>query len=163
MEAAHQGAAGRLRSLPTRLIDHTALLAGRATEQALAGTGSRRHHYAVLTTLKEGGATSQAELGRRTGIDRSDIVAVLNDLVGRGFVERVTDPGDRRRNIVSLADPGRQHLGELDHRLDLAQQDLLAALTAAERRTLISLLGRILDDHATRPAGNSPASVSRNR
>ncbi|WP_280460793.1 MarR family winged helix-turn-helix transcriptional regulator [Nocardia carnea] len=153
MEAAHQGAAGRLRSLPTRLINQTALLADRATEQAMAGTGSRRYHYAVLTTLHEGGATSQAELGRRTGIDRSDIVAVLNDLVARGFVERAADPDDRRRNIVNLAGPGREHLRELDRRLDLAQQDLLAALSAAERRTLVTLLGRILDDHATRPAG----------
>ncbi|MBF6351714.1 MULTISPECIES: MarR family winged helix-turn-helix transcriptional regulator [Nocardia] len=153
MEAAHQGAASRLHSLPTRLINQTALLADRATEQAMAGTGSRRYHYAVLTTLHEGGASSQAELGRRTGIDRSDIVAVLNDLVARGFVERATDPGDRRRNIVNLAEPGRDHLRELDRRLDLAQQDLLAALSAAERRTLVALLGRILDDHATRAAG----------
>lgn len=153
MEAAYQGAAGRLRSLPTRLINHAARLAGRATEQAMAGTGSRRYHYAVLTTLCEGGAASQAELGRRTGIDRSDIVAVLNDLVARGFVDRAADPDDRRRNIVNLADPGREHLRELDRKLDLAQQDLLAALSATERRTLVTLLGRILDDHATRPAG----------
>lgn len=153
MEAAHQGATSRLRSLPTRLINNTAILADRATEQALAGTGSRRYHYAVLTTLQEGGATSQAELGRRTGIDRSDIVAVLNDLVARGFVDRGPDPGDRRRNIVQLAEPGRDHLRELDRRLDLAQKDLLSALSAAERRTLVTLLGRILDDHATRTAG----------
>lgn len=153
MEAVHQGVAGRLRRLPTRLINQTALLATRATEQAMAGSGSRRYHYAVLTTLHEGGAGSQAELGRRTGIDRSDIVAVLNDLVARGFVERTVDPGDRRRNIVNLAVPGREHLRELDRRLDLAQQDLLAALSAAERRTLVTLLGRILDDHAARPAG----------
>lgn len=119
----------------------------------MTGTGSRRYHYVVLTTLDEGGASSQAELGRRTGIDRSDIVAVLNDLVARGFVERATDPGDRRRNIVNLAEPGREHLRELDRRLDLAQRDLLAALSAAERRTLVALLGRILDDHATRVAG----------
>ncbi|MGI5220167.1 MarR family winged helix-turn-helix transcriptional regulator [Nocardia sp. CA-290969] len=154
MDAAHQGAAGRLRSLPMRLIDQTAVLAGRATEQALAGTGSRRHHYAVLTTLREGGATGQADLGRRTGIDRSDIVAVLNDLVGRGFVERTADPDDRRRNIVTLAGLGRDHLAELDRRLDGAQRDLLAALSAAERRSLVTMLGRILDDHAARGAGS---------
>ncbi|MFI5716718.1 MarR family winged helix-turn-helix transcriptional regulator [Nocardia sp. NPDC051750] len=154
MDAAHQGAASRLRSLPTRLINQTALLAERATEQALAGTGSRRYHFAVLTTLRDGGASSQAELGRRTGIDRSDIVAVLNDLVARGFVQRSADPDDRRRNIVTLADLGGEHLDELDRRLDGAQQDLLAALSAAERRTLVALLGRILDDHAGRSAGS---------
>ncbi|MGW5383758.1 MarR family winged helix-turn-helix transcriptional regulator [Nocardia sp. NPDC003963] len=147
MKIAHQDVPGRLRSLPTRLINQAALLADRATEQALADTGSRRYHYAVLTTLRDGGPASQAELGRRTGIDRSDIVAVLNDLVARGFADRTADPDDRRRNIVTLADPGAAHLAELDRRLDLAQDELLAALSAAERRTLVTLLTRILDDH----------------
>lgn len=147
MKIAHEDVPGRLRSLPTRLINQTALLADRATEQALADTGSRRYHYAVLTTLREAGAASQAELGRRTKIDRSDMVAVLNDLVARGFADRTADPDDRRRNIVTLTAAGRGHLDELDRRLDRAQDELLTALTAPERRTLVALLTRILDAH----------------
>ncbi|MET8797528.1 MarR family transcriptional regulator [Nocardia sp. NPDC004568] len=152
MKIAHEDVPGRLRSLPTRLINQTALLADRATEQALADTGSRRYHYAVLTTLREAGAASQAELGRRTGIDRSDMVAVLNELVARGFAVRAADPEDRRRNIVTLTEPGSAHLDELDRRLDRAQDELLTALSAAERRTLVGLLTRILDAHATATA-----------
>ncbi|MEU4838474.1 MarR family winged helix-turn-helix transcriptional regulator [Nocardia testacea] len=147
MKIAHEDVPGRLRSLPTRLINQTALLADRATEQALADTGSRRYHYAVLTTLREAGAASQAELGRRTGIDRSDMVAVLNELVARGFADRAADPGDRRRNIVTLTASGSAHLDDLDRRLDRAQDELLAGLSAAERRTLVGLLTRILDAH----------------
>lgn len=149
MKIAHEDVPGRLRSLPTRLINQTALLADRATEQALADTGSRRYHYAVLTTLREAGAASQAELGRRTGIDRSDMVAVLNELVARGFADRAADPGDRRRNIVTLTASGSAHLDDLDRRLDRAQDELLAGLSAAERRTLVGLLTRILDAHTT--------------
>ncbi|TQM26094.1 MarR family winged helix-turn-helix transcriptional regulator [Nocardia bhagyanarayanae] len=148
MEIAHKGVAGRLRALPTRLINQVAIVADRATERALEDTGSRRHHYALLTTLREFGPASQADLGRRTRIDRSDIVAALNDLADRGFVERSPDPGDRRRNIVTLTRPGDRHLDDLDGRLDTAQDELLAALSAAERRQLVGLLTRILDDHS---------------
>ncbi|MCP2280632.1 DNA-binding transcriptional regulator, MarR family [Nocardia amikacinitolerans] len=148
MEIAHNGVAGRLRALPTRLINQVALVADRATERALEDTGSRRHHYALLTTLREFGPASQADLGRRTRIDRSDIVAALNDLADRGFVERNPDPGDRRRNIVTLTRSGARHLDDLDGRLDTAQDELLAALSAAERRQLVGLLTRILDDHS---------------
>ncbi|MCP2292479.1 MarR family winged helix-turn-helix transcriptional regulator [Nocardia amikacinitolerans] len=148
MEIAHNGVAGRLRALPTRLINQVALVADRATERALEDTGSRRHHYALLTTLREFGPASQADLGRRTRIDRSDIVAALNDLADRGFVERNPDPGDRRRNIVTLTRPGARHLEDLDVRLDAAQDELLAALSAADRRQLVGLLTRILDDHS---------------
>ncbi|MGW4069971.1 MarR family winged helix-turn-helix transcriptional regulator [Nocardia grenadensis] len=156
MKIAHEDVPGRLRSLPTRLINQTALLAARATEQALADTGSRRYHYAVLTTLREAGAASQAELGRRTGIDRSDMVAVLNELVARGFTAREADPEDRRRNIVTLTEAGIAHLADLDRRLDRAQDELLAALSAAERRTLVGLLTRILDAHTESAARGRP-------
>ncbi|WP_309138533.1 MarR family winged helix-turn-helix transcriptional regulator [Nocardia cyriacigeorgica] len=149
MEIADDGVADRLRVLPTRLINQVALLGDRAAERALEHTGSRRHHYALLTTLREFGPASQAELGRRTHIDRSDIVAALNDLAARGFIERTPDPADRRRNIVTITAAGADHLDDLDHRLDRAQDELLAALTASERRTLVGLLTRVLDDHTS--------------
>ncbi|MEV0295540.1 MarR family transcriptional regulator [Nocardia sp. NPDC050710] len=148
MDIAHEGVAGRLRALPTRLINQVAIVADRTSERALDTTGSRRHHYALLTTLREFGPDSQAELGRRTRIDRSDIVAALNDLAERGFIERSPDPGDRRRNIVTITRAGTGHLDELDQRLDAAQDELLRALSATERRELVGLLTRILDDHS---------------
>ena len=148
MEIAHDGAADRLRALPTRLVNQVAIVADRATDRALEHTGSRRHHYALLTTLRAFGPDSQAELGRRTRVDRSDIVAALNDLAERGFVERSPDPGDRRRNIVTMTDSGARHLAELDRRLDTAQDELLAGFSAAERAELVELLTRILDHHS---------------
>lgn len=148
MEIAHHAAAARLRALPTRLVNQVGLIADRLTERALDDTGSRRHHYALLTTLREFGPASQADLGRRTHIDRSDIVAAVNDLVARGFARRSPDPGDRRRNIVTVTGAGERHLGELDRRLDHAQDELLGALSEPERRQLIGLLTRILDDHS---------------
>ncbi|WP_328411568.1 MarR family winged helix-turn-helix transcriptional regulator [Nocardia sp. NBC_00403] len=148
MDIAHEGAPRRLRALPTRLVNQVAIVADRAAERALETTGSRRHHYALLVALREFGPASQADLGRRTRIDRSDIVAALNDLAERGFVERSPDPADRRRNTVTLTAAGARHLAELDQRLDGAQDELLAALSSPERAELVRLLTKILDDHA---------------
>ncbi|WP_433663571.1 MarR family winged helix-turn-helix transcriptional regulator [Nocardia sp. CA-128927] len=145
MEISHEGAPARLRALPTRLVNQVALVANRATERALNATGSRRYHYALLAALGEFGSISQADLGRRTRIDRSDIVATVNELADRGFVERSPDPTDRRRKIVTITDAGSAHLAELDERLAGAQDELLAGLNAAERAELVRLLTRILD------------------
>ncbi|MFC9433906.1 MarR family winged helix-turn-helix transcriptional regulator [Nocardia sp. NPDC057030] len=145
MEISQQGAPARLRALPTRLVTQVALVANRATERALNATGSRRYHYALLASLGEFGAISQADLGRRTRIDRSDIVATVNELAERGFVERSPDEGDRRRKIVTITDAGTAHLAELDERLAGAQDELLAGLDPAERAELVRLLTRILD------------------
>ncbi|MEU7633294.1 MarR family winged helix-turn-helix transcriptional regulator [Nocardia sp. NPDC049220] len=88
-------------------------------------------------------------MGRRTHIDRSDIVAAVNDLAHRGFVERSPDPVDRRRNIVALTAAGTRHLDDLDAHLADAQDELLAGFSSADRRTLVTLLTRIIDTHSS--------------
>ncbi|MFE5289940.1 MarR family winged helix-turn-helix transcriptional regulator [Nocardia sp. NPDC056611] len=148
MDTAPEGASGRLRALPTRLLGQAAIIANRCTEKALEPTGSRRYHYALLATLDEHGPLSQADAGRRTGIDRSDVVSAVNDLADRGLVTRTPDPADRRRNTLTLTRAGRAHLTELDERLEAAQRELLPGFTAAERANFVLTLNRILESHA---------------
>lgn len=148
MENAENRVPARLRALPSRLINHVATTANRLVDQALAVTGSRRYHYALLAALAEFGPASQAALGRRTGIDRSDIVATVNELADRGLAERTLDPADRRRNIVTVTEAGIRHLELLDGLLAAVQDDLLASLTEAEREQFVGILTRILDHHA---------------
>ncbi len=135
----------RLRSLPSWLVNQTALLATRLVSDELAGLGLRRYHYSLMTALDETGPASQADLGRRTTIDRSDMVATVNELADLGFVERSPDPTDRRRNVVRLTTAGRRRLRQLDRRVAAVQDDLLAPLTARERAQLVDLLTRVLD------------------
>ncbi|SNQ48459.1 MarR family transcriptional regulator [Frankia canadensis] len=139
----------RLRSLPSRLIGRTALHADRISHAHLATAGATRWQYAALVTLRDGGPASQAQLSDRTGIHRSDMVAVLAALTEAGHVERAPDPTDRRRNVVTLTTAGRTHLRDLDRRVDAAQTDLLAPLTPPERAELIRLLRRLDDHHRT--------------
>src|SRR5262245_8558089 len=131
-------APARVRAKPSWLLNQAALPANRLVAEELAGVDGRRHHYVLLAALAEGGPASQADLSRRTTIDRSDIVAALNELAERGLVERSPDPGDRRRNVITLTSAGRRHLDKLDRLLDRAQDDLLAPLSPAERRTLVN-------------------------
>ncbi|MHB0891887.1 MarR family winged helix-turn-helix transcriptional regulator [Streptomyces sundarbansensis] len=137
----------RLRALPSRLTNQAALAANRIVDRALAGAGVRRYHYALLAASEEYGPSSQATLGRRTGIDRSDMVATVNDLAERRLLDRAPDPGDRRRNIIRITAAGRRELTRLDELLAAAQDDFLAPLGAADRQTLTDLLTRLVDHH----------------
>jgi DNA-binding MarR family transcriptional regulator len=137
----------RLRRLPSWLAAQAARRAQRLVEDALAQEGARRQHFVVLTSLAEQGAASQAALGRRLWIDRSDLHAILNDLEQRGWVARVRDEQDRRRNVVALTRAGRTALARLDKRVDAAQDALLAPLPAADRRELRRLLERLVADN----------------
>jgi DNA-binding MarR family transcriptional regulator len=145
---------------PTRVKDRPTWLISRAYARSSGllnagfeahGSGLRSYHYRLLAALEEWGPASQADLGRSTGIDRSDVTAALAELESRNLIERTVNPEHKRRNIVTLTPEGREQLRDLDTVLDAIQDELLAPLTATQRRQFITLMSRLLDDSAPTP------------
>lgn len=136
------------------LLGRASVRGHQLTYQLLDGAGVRKWHYAVLAALAEFGPAAQADIARRLGVDRSDMVAVLNDLEHAGYISRVPDPSDRRRNRVSLTADGQSALGRCDRLVAEADAALLEPLSPAEREQLIGLLERI--DAAGSPSAAHP-------
>jgi MarR family transcriptional regulator, lower aerobic nicotinate degradation pathway regulator len=149
MEPADDQMPSRLMTKQSWLLSQTSMHAHRLLSQALAAAGSSGYHYRLLAALEEFGPASQAALGRRTSIDRSDVVAALNDLAERKQIERSPDPADRRRNVITITPAGTEQLRLLDRVLADVQDELLAPLSATERTQLTRLLTRILEHHTT--------------
>lgn len=147
----HAGQAPLWRDLASRLLNQTAILVGRVVSEALAAEGASRYQLAVLATLDAFGAVSQAELCRRTNIDRSDMNAVVNELEAEGIVTRVSDLEDRRQNIVEMTRTGKARFKRLKAGLAEAEDRALAPLTPADRRELLRLLRMLHDYHAVLP------------
>ena len=139
---------------PTRLEGRATWLVSRAYTRSSGllsagfeahGSGLRSYHYRLLAALEEWGPASQADLGRTTGIDRSDVTAALTELESRNLVGRSVDPEHKRRNIVTITAEGVERLLELDKVIDGIQDEFLAPLTAAQRRQFIALVSRLVD------------------
>ncbi|MFF4414581.1 MarR family winged helix-turn-helix transcriptional regulator [Streptosporangium sp. NPDC001559] len=137
----------RLRAIPSRLLAGAAIVADRLVSERLSAEGAHKWHFAVLVALAEAGSASQAELSRRTGIYRSDMVAVLNELADTEYVRREPDPADRRRNVITLTPVGRRRLEHLDTLIADAQRELLAPLTPGQREELARLLTVLAEHH----------------
>lgn len=137
-------APARLRSMPSWLVTQVAAVGERLVGERLAAAGVRRYHYRVLAALDEFGPSSQAAVGRSSGVHSSDVVAVVNELVERGLVSRTPDPEDRRRNVVAVTAAGVAKLRELDAVLGEVQDDLLGSLSDRDRGELVRLLGQVL-------------------
>ena len=135
----------RLKAKSTWLISQVAARSHGLLTERLAAAGARGYHYRLLAALAEFGPSSQASLGRRTRMDRSDVVAAVGELAAEGLVERAADPADRRRNVVTLTPRGTVRLERLDQVLAAVQDELLAPLSGAERAQLARLLARLLD------------------
>ncbi|GAA1971040.1 MarR family transcriptional regulator [Catenulispora subtropica] len=143
------------RTMPVRLRGLATWLLGQSSNQGHRLIGERMHaagvtsrsYYSLLAALAESGPTSQADLGRRVGLDRSDVTAAVTDLEERGFLGRTPDPADRRRNLVRITDSGTEFLAELDAEVAAAQEELLAPLTPQEREALLAMLVRVVEHH----------------
>ena len=134
----------RLQRLPSWLLSASALVGDRLVNEALATEGVRKYHFRVLVALSDDGPLSQADLGRRLSIDRSDMAAVVAELEQRELVARARDDRDRRRNVVTVTAGGEDALSRLDAAIAAAQDELLAPLSAPERQQLTELLTRLL-------------------
>jgi DNA-binding MarR family transcriptional regulator len=137
----------RLTAKPSWLLTQLAIHARRLVSDGHTAVAAGTYHFRILAALHEFGASSQADLARRGNLDRSDVVAAVNELAAHGYVERAPDPADRRRNLVSITRAGSQQLRRMDRALDAVQGDLLAPLSEADRQLFTSLLTRLLEYH----------------
>ncbi|MEU6644890.1 MarR family transcriptional regulator [Saccharomonospora sp. NPDC046836] len=103
----------------------------------------RSRHYTVLSASAERGGLSQRELGEVLGVDPSAVVALVDDLERSGLVRRDPHPDDRRTRLVVVTDRGTSTLAEVGELARRAEDELLGALSRAERRTLAELLQRV--------------------
>nr|WP_027927983.1 MarR family transcriptional regulator [Amycolatopsis benzoatilytica] len=134
----------RLTKRPSWLVTQLSVHVRRLVSDGFAAAGARGYHYRILAALDEFGPASQAELGRRCRVDRSDVVAAVNQLAEAGYAERTPDPDHGRRNIVHLTKAGARQVKRLDKALDEVQDELMAPLTGEERETFLRLLGKVL-------------------
>jgi DNA-binding MarR family transcriptional regulator len=103
--------------------------------------------FSVLLALGADPEADQRTIGRAASLDRSTVADVVDRMVRRGYLERRRDPGDQRRNLLSLTDEGRALLETVGQRAVAMNEALLATLDEDERREfmrlLIKFVGRI--------------------
>jgi MarR family transcriptional regulator, lower aerobic nicotinate degradation pathway regulator len=133
----------RIRALPSWLLGRAAARGRGLVAAALARHDMKMWHHVVLAAVADLGPIAQAELGRTVSLDPKDMVGILNDLQTAGLVVRAPDPADRRKNAVSLTAEGERRLEECTKAGKRANDELLAPLSAAERKQFLEMLQRI--------------------
>ncbi len=103
---------------------------------------------AMLAILAERGAVSQRALSDLTGVNRTIMVKVVDDLEARGWVVRERNADDRRSYALRLTAGGSAALDRLLADLDRGELLLTESLTKAERARLRSVLSTLLDGEA---------------
>ena len=99
--------------------------------------------FAVLVLIESNPGLKQTELARAVGLDRSSIVAVIDNLERRGLVVRRPVATDRRSNALRLTREGATLLRKVKRLVTAHEARLAATLAPGERVALVAMLDRI--------------------
>ncbi len=111
--------------------------------RALGEDGFSPRVYAALSLIIQYPNVTQSALARKLGIERSGLVAIIDELETRGFVMRQPVPGDRRIQALAPTSAGQ---GAYSHARDVVRRHeaaLLSGLSREETETLVGLLQKI--------------------
>lgn len=88
-------------------------------------------------------AINPSTLAEKVGVKRATMTGLLDGLEGKGLIERVAHPEDRRKLGIRLTKNGRQLLDEIlpDYYDHIGK--LMAELSEKERQELELLLGKV--------------------
>ena len=105
--------------------------------------GLTQKQVSVLWLIDDHPGIAQTDLARRLQMDRATVMAIVNRLQAREFLERGRSSGDQRRQTLTLRPAGKAALVEarkaiLDH-----EAWLKGRFNKREIKQLISLLTRI--------------------
>ncbi len=99
--------------------------------------------FALLRHIEAAEGEPQHALAEALRVPPSRMVALLDELEERGLVERRPHPTDRRARSLYLTRAGRRMLERAKKVTAEHEAELCADLTAAERKQLLGLLGRL--------------------
>jgi DNA-binding MarR family transcriptional regulator len=128
------------------LLVQLGMEAARQFSEQLAPLGVEPRHVGMLMRLAANQGKAQQVIGELIGLNPTQMVFLVDELEGRGFVERRRNPADRRSYALYLTPAGRDMLSKVQEAARVHQARFGAALSESEQRQLTQLLRRIARD-----------------
>lgn len=137
-------------SLPPSMRDRLPYLLYRAAaasttmvDAALRAIQLTARQVGILTLVVESHPMTQRQLGSTIGVDRTTMVALLDDLEAKGLIERRRHSSDRRAFLIHPTAPGIEAQAAAIKVLDERAQVFLQPLSESQRSQLADLLRRL--------------------
>lgn len=111
--------------------------------EALGQDGLSPRVFSALSLTVQMPNITQSSLARELGIERSGLVAIVDELESRQYLVRTAVPGDRRVQALVPTDAGRKAYADAVATVRAHETRLLSSLTRGERESLLRMLQKI--------------------
>jgi MarR family transcriptional regulator for hemolysin len=130
-------------------LNQAARAVGRAFDKALADAGGSLPVWLILLNLTIGRPGAQRDLAEAVGIREATLTHHLNAMDADGLITRTRDAANRRVQVVTPTDKGKQMFQALRAAAVAFDAKLRAGLDDADEATLATLLTRLSANVAT--------------
>jgi DNA-binding MarR family transcriptional regulator len=137
---------GLLYSRPGFLFRRAHQIADGIFVQECADMGLTPPQHSVLIAVAHHHRISQAEVARLLGFDRATVGQVVRGLAARNLVRRLGSAKDKRNKAIELTPGGERLLLRASAAMARISQRLLSPLRPQERKMLVDLLSRVIDE-----------------
>jgi DNA-binding MarR family transcriptional regulator len=110
---------------------------------SLAHLALNPSQFSALALIVANPGVSQSALARALSVERSAVVALIDNLQNRAFVSRDPVPGDRRSYALRATLAGIRQWEKAIETIRVHEQRAFARLSDSERATLVELLSRV--------------------
>jgi MarR family transcriptional regulator, transcriptional regulator for hemolysin len=110
----------------------------------------------VLAEIARVPDSCQLELARSVAIDKSSLVAVLDELEAARLIQRKADAKDRRTKRLQPTAKGLTALRTTTRAIERVMDSVFADVPAHERNTFLSVLRRLATGQLAVAVGNTP-------
>ena len=113
------------------------------TNQFFQENGLNPTEFAVLELLYHKGKQPLQQIGNKILLASGSITYVVDKLEGRGYVDRVSSPTDRRVTFAEISAKGTEFMDELFPRHEEQLVKLMGALPEDEKLEVIELIKKL--------------------
>ena len=143
------GEAGDLEELVGYNLKRAYMIARSDFRASLGEDGLSPPFFSALSLVVQNPNITQSALARILGIERSGMVAMVDELERRAYIKRTTIPGDRRVQALVPTPEGRSAYSDMFAKVQAHERALLSHLSDAEHQALLRFLKTIRQSEGT--------------
>jgi MarR family transcriptional regulator for hemolysin len=111
-----------------------------------------QQHYHILLLLNSlGGTATQKTLCNELRIEKPNMVAIINQMVQKGYVTREVDHKDKRSKSIALTPKAGEIVDQISQSLTELEADITEDLTWQELYNCLYVLKKVNDKFKTIP------------
>lgn len=143
--------------IPTAVARRFHQICAARTSEVVGKFGLTPLQYGVMFHLSRktgNGGIEQNVLADRVNVDRNTASLLVEQLVKMGIVARQVDGTDRRVRLLSLTSKGKKLHARLRPALTAINDNILSPITPREKKMLMDLLVRVIEENLLHPNGS---------